>query len=180
MIYIIASIFAVLVVIIDQLTKAYVAANVPLASLASDTTPIIEGVLDLTHVHNNGGAWGLLGGYTWVLLSLTLLIMIVCIAMLIKNGFKSKLLFCSVCLILAGGLGNMIDRIFRGGVVVDFLQFHFWPTFPIFNIADIAVCVGAGLLLLYFIIDIYKEHKSRKMRFFEANEIIKETAEEEK
>lgn len=176
MIYIIASILAVLVVVVDQLSKAYVSANIPLAGATDKAEPLIKGVIDITHVHNNGGAWGLLGGYTWLLLAITLLIMIVCIAMLIKNGFKSKLLFCSVCLILSGGIGNMIDRIFRKGIVVDFLQFDFWPSFPIFNIADICVCIGAGLLFVYFVVDIYKDRKAQKERFLIANGIIEKQA----
>ena len=167
--YIVACVVFVLVIIADQFTKLYVVANIPLANAASDTIPLIKGVIDLTHIHNNGGAWGLLGGYTWLLLGITLMVMIICIAMLIKNGFKSKLLFWAVLLILAGGIGNMIDRIIRGGSVVDFLQFHFWPTFPVFNVADIAVCLGAGLLILYFLCDIYKDRKEQKIRATEAN-----------
>lgn len=167
--YILAILFSILVIVADQLSKLYVLENVPLANAVSDTTPLIKGIVDLTHIHNNGGAWGMLGGYTWVLLGVTIVVMIICIAMLIKNGFKSKLLFWSVLLILAGGIGNMIDRIFRGGAVVDFLQFHFWPTFPVFNIADIAVCIGAGLLILYFLVDIYNERKNQKNVLEEVN-----------
>ena len=175
MLYLIAGIISALIVLADQLSKAYIVANVPLANSASDTFPLIKGLIDITHVHNNGGAWGMLGGQTWILLALTLLIMIICVAMLVKNGFKSKTLFLSICLILAGGIGNMVDRIFNGGIVVDFLQFHFWPEFPVFNIADIAVCVGAGLLLLYYVLDIIKERKLRKARLIETN-----TTEEER
>ncbi len=174
MLYLIAGIISALIILADQLSKAYVVANIPLANSASDTAPLIKGLIDITHVHNNGGAWGMLGGHTWILLALTLLIMIVCVAMLVKNGFKSKTLFVSICFILAGGIGNMIDRIFNGGIVVDFLQFHFWPEFPVFNIADIFVCIGAGLLLLYYILDILKERKLRKARLIEANIIAEE------
>jgi signal peptidase II len=167
--YIFASLVFVLVILADQLSKLYIIANVPLANLSSDTIVLIDGVIDITHINNYGAAWGILGGYTWLLLALTLFIMVVCLAMIIKNGLKSKLLFWSVALILAGGIGNMIDRIFRNGAVVDFLQFSFWPSFPIFNIADIAVCVGSGLLILYFIVDIYKDHKAQLARFNETN-----------
>lgn len=162
--YIIASILFVLIIAADQLTKFYVLANVPMANAASDSVPLIKGIIDLTHIHNYGGAWGLLGGYTWLLLGITLIVMILCITMLIKSGLKNKLLFWSVALIMAGGIGNMIDRVIRGGAVVDFLQFHFWPSFPVFNIADIAVCIGAGLLILYFLFDILKESNARKIR----------------
>ena len=51
----------------------------------------------------------------------------------------------------------MIDRVFRDGKVVDFLHFEFYPTFPVFNVADIGVVVGAGLLILYFVLDTLKD-----------------------
>ena len=56
----------------------------------------------------------------------------------------------------------MYDRIFRNGNVIDFLHFDFWPTFPIFNIADCAIVIGAGLLILYFILDTVKEFKIKR------------------
>ena len=110
MLYILAGVVSVLFLVADQITKWYGASNFTL----TDTKPFINGIIDITYVHNTGGAWGLMQGYTLVLLALTLFIMIICIAMLIKEGFKSKLLFFSVCLIISGGIGNMIDRIFRG------------------------------------------------------------------
>lgn len=170
MVYALAGLCAALFLVADQLTKSYIASHFVLA----ETKPFISGLIDFTYVHNQGGAWGLMSGYTWLLLALTLLIMIVCIAMLIKNGFKSKLLFWSVCLILSGGIGNMIDRIFRGGKVVDFIHLHFMPSFPVFNIADCAVCIGAGLLFLYFVIDMMNDRKMRKQR----EAVLDETAEQ--
>ena len=89
--------------------------------------------------------------------------MIISIYALIKYGLKNKLLFWAITLVLFGGIGNMIDRIFRGGFVVDFLHFEFWPQFPVFNIADCSIVVGAGLLILYYIIDMNKECKSCKI-----------------
>ena len=157
MLYLLAGIISLLFLVADQLTKWYIASNFTL----TQTKPFIEGLIDFTYVHNKGGAWGLMEGHTWILLSLTFFIMIVCIALLIKEGFKNKLLFFSVCLILSGGIGNMIDRIFRNGNVVDFIHLHFMPEFPVFNIADCAVCIGAGMLLLYFIIDMIKDYKIR-------------------
>ncbi len=157
MLYALAGISAVLFLVADQLTKNYFIDNLALG----ETMPFIDGFIQFTHVHNQGGAWGLMKGHTWILLSLTLLIMIICIAMLIKNGFKSKMLFWSVCLVLSGGIGNMIDRLFRDGNVVDFIHLQFIE-FPVFNIADCAVCIGAGLLFIYFIGDILNDRKLRK------------------
>ena len=163
MLYILAGIISVLFLVADQISKWYIASNFTL----TETKPFIDGLIDFTYVHNKGGAWGLMEGHTWVLLSLTMFIMIICVALLIKEGFKNKLLFFSVCLILSGGIGNMIDRLFRDGNVVDFIHLHFMPTFPVFNIADCAVCIGAFLLFLHFIIDMIKDYKLRRK-----NEVI--------
>lgn len=158
MLYLLAGIISVLFLVADQLSKWYIASNYVLA----ESKPFINGLIDFTYVNNKGGAWGLMEGHTWILLSLTFFIMIICVALLIKEGFKNKLLFFSVCLILSGGIGNMIDRIFRDGNVVDFIHLHFMPTFPVFNIADCAVCIGAGLLFVYFILDMIKDYKLRR------------------
>ena len=158
MLYLLAGFVSALFLVADHLSKWYIASNFTLA----DSKPFINGLIDLTYVNNKGGAWGLMEGHTWILLSLTFFIMIICVALLIKEGFKNKLLFFSVSLILSGGIGNMIDRIFRDGNVVDFIHLHFMPTFPVFNIADCAVCIGACLLLLHFIIDMIKDYKIRR------------------
>ena len=65
-------------------------------------------------------------------------------------------------LVVSGGVGNLIDRIFRDGKVIDFLHFEFWPQFPVFNVADCAIVVGVGLLILYFVIDTVNEYKFKK------------------
>lgn len=128
-----------------------------------ESREFIDGFLDISYIHNTGGAWGILSGYTWVLLSLSIVVILICITLLIKTGAQNKLLFWAVTLVVTGGAGNLIDRIFRGGKVVDFLHFEFYPTFPVFNIADIAVVVGAGLLILYYILDTAKEYKNKKI-----------------
>ena len=176
MLYLLAGIVSVLFLVADQISKWYIASNFVLA----ESKPFINGLIDFTYVNNKGGAWGLMEGHTWILLSLTFFIMIICVALLIKEGFKNKLLFFSVCLILSGGIGNMIDRIFRQGNVVDFIHLHFMPTFPVFNIADCAVCIGAGLLFVYFILDMVKDYKLRRnneVRFHYAADENKETME---
>ena len=103
----------------------------------------------------------MLGGSRWFLIGLTAVIMVVLIILLVKNAKKSRLFFWAGCLIVSGGIGNMIDRIFRGGEVVDFLHTVF-IRFPVFNIADCAVVIGAGLLILYFILDTKNDIKKEK------------------
>ena len=157
--FVVATIVAVLFLAVDQITKYIVMANMELGQ----TIGFIEGFLDFTYIHNDGGAWGMLGGYRWLLLVVTAVMMITIIVLLILSGKKSKLFFWAGCLIVSGGLGNMIDRVFRGGEVVDFLHATFID-FPVFNIADCAVVIGAGLLILYFVIDTVKESKEKLIK----------------
>lgn len=155
--FVLAGVVAALFLVADQLTKYIVMTNMELYQKVD----FIDGFMNFTYIHNNGGAWGMLGGYTWLLVAVTALIMVGLIVALIKIGRNSRLFFWAGCLILSGGIGNMIDRIFRDGNVVDFLRVEFID-FPIFNIADCAVVIGAGLLILYFIVDTVKESKQKK------------------
>ena len=161
--FILAIICGITIIIADQYSKIFIISHYTLG----ESTKLLNGVIDLTYIHNRGGAWGMLSGYTWALLSITLVIMLVCIALLFKYGLKNKLIFWSITLMLAGGVGNMIDRIFRDGNVVDFLQFAFFKQFPVFNVADIAVCIGAGLLVLYFVLDTLKESLGKRKKLQE-------------
>lgn len=156
--YILAAITGVLVLLADQFTKVYIQNNFEMAK----SYEFLPGFIDITYIHNDGGAWGMLGGYTWLLLSVTIVVMLVCIALLLKYGARDKLMFWSITLVLSGGIGNMIDRVFRDGNVIDFLHFEFWPTFPVFNVADCAIVVGSGLLVLYFFKGIIEEEKQKR------------------
>ena len=155
---ILALVCGAVILVVDQLTKYLISSNMVLG----ESKPFIDGFMNITYIHNTGGAWGLLSGYTWVLLSLTVIVMLICVTLLLKTGIKNKLLFWAMTLVIFGGIGNLIDRLFRDGNVVDFLHFEFIPTFPVFNIADISVVAGSGLLILYFIVDTVKETKKAK------------------
>lgn len=156
--YIMALVTGVLVLVADQLTKYFIVSNFQLY----EGSDFIKGLIDIVYIHNTGGAWGVLRGKTWWLLSMTLVIMAFCVVILFKSRTKSRLVFWAMTLIVSGGIGNLIDRIFRGGNVVDFLQFAFWKDFPVFNVADCAIVVGVGMLLLYFVLDTVKEAKLKK------------------
>jgi signal peptidase II len=156
--YILALLCGVIILGVDQYTKYYIVSNYALG----ESSEFINGFIDIIYINNKGGAWGILNGYTWVLLAITALLMIVCFTLLLKLGRQNKLIFWSISFILFGGLGNMIDRIFRDGNVVDFLHFEFYPTFPIFNVADCAVVFGAFLLMAYYVYDIIKDFKQKK------------------
>lgn len=156
--YILAAVTAVLALVADQFTKVYISNNFEMAK----SYEFLPGLIDITYIHNDGAAWGMLGGYTWLLLSITMVVMLICIALLLKYGMRDKLLFWSAMLILSGGLGNMIDRIFRSGMVIDFLHFEFWPTFPVFNVADCAIVIGTCLLAFYFFKSLIDEEKQKR------------------
>jgi len=156
--YILAVVSAAVVLLIDQFSKMYIVGNYALF----ESHPFIKGLFNITFVENGGGAWGMFSGNTMFLLVVTAAIMIVCVYLLTQKAKNKPIYFWAICLVLAGGLGNMLDRIFRGGLVVDFIQFDFWKDFPVFNIADCAIVIGCGLLILHFLIEWIEEIKEKK------------------
>lgn len=131
-------------VAIDQIIKKAVVSTMALY----ETIPVIQDVFHITYIHNTGAAFSMMDGMRIVLIMLPLVL--VCAAliyMFIKRKTGHPLLMTSVALIAGGGIGNLIDRISMG-FVVDYLDFR---VFPIFNMADICVCVGCGLLILYIL-----------------------------
>lgn len=129
----------------DQLIKGWaIEVLKPAASI-----DIIPNVLSLHYHENFGAAWGILQGQRWLLLAVTGVVLAVLLAGLLLGKFQGPLMRTSITLILAGGLGNLLDRAFHpGGFVVDYIYFE--PiNFPIFNLADICVCIGTALLAVY-------------------------------
>ena len=138
---------AALLTAADQLIKAW-AQQVLRPAVSID---VIPGVLSLYYHENFGAAWGILQGQRWLLLGVTGLLLAVLLGGLLLGKFRGPLLRSAVALILAGGLGNLLDRaLHEGGFVVDYIYFEL-INFPIFNLADICVCVGTGLLALYIL-----------------------------
>ncbi|MBO5019441.1 MAG: signal peptidase II [Clostridia bacterium] len=156
--FIVAILSGLAVLVIDQLTKYFIISNFSLG----ESTGFIKGLIDIVYIHNEGAAWGMLSGKTWVLVAFTTVAMCFCVYLLWKYGRDNKLMLMGLSLVVSGGVGNLIDRIFRNGKVIDFLHFEFWPEFPVFNVADCAIVVGVGLLILYFMIDTVNEYKSKK------------------
>lgn len=154
--YILAAVVAIIVLAADRFSKYIVSNNL----IPGTSYDFIPGFMDVTYIENDGAAWGMLGGYTWLLISITIVVMLAGIALLLKWGLKDKVLFWAAMLILSGGIGNMIDRIFNGGFVVDFLNFTFID-FPVFNIADCSIVIGAGLIILSLFKSILDEQKQK-------------------
>ncbi len=123
----------------DQLAKLLVARRLPLGS----SIPILPW-LSLTHVHNRGVAFSLLGSVSWALpagIALTLLFVLFYNRARWTHGTAAQ---AGLALLAGGALGNLADRV-RVGAVVDYIDLSVWP---VFNLADVAVTAGAALLVL--------------------------------
>ena len=141
-------VLSVAVVLLDQLSKAYIARNF----LEFEFIRVLA-VLDITCMHNVGAAFSFLasasGWQRWVFIGLAVVVSIGLTIWLFKLPRGAQpLLAAGLALVLGGALGNVIDRI-RLGYVIDFIHFH-WDRayFPAFNVADSAITVGAACLLL--------------------------------
>lgn len=141
----------------DQLVKHLVAGTM----LLNQTIPVIRNFFHITYIHNDGAAFGIMAGKSIFLIGLPALMMVagIIIIILLRNRLD-RLPLISIALITGGGIGNLIDRSIYG-YVIDFIDFKIWN--PIFNIADIAVCVGCALLIFYMlVIDGKKNGNSNK------------------
>lgn len=110
---------------------------------------VIENFFSLTYVENRGAAFGFLQGAKWLFIILTIIICVLCAVYYVrlKRENKYKLTRAAIVLICSGAIGNLIDRLFRGYVVDMFNFYIFGFDYPVFNFADICVCIGALLLL---------------------------------
>ena len=136
---------------------------------------LIPGVFRFTYVENTGAAFGSFSDNRWVFMIISILGIALMIIYLWKFRPESKLACTALSMIIGGGIGNMIDRLFYKGslpdtvgenVVIDFLDFcafpEIWPW--VFNVADSFVCVGAGILMTWCVISIIKEAKLEKQK----------------
>jgi len=137
---------AIPVLLIDQISKIAVQSSLALRQ----SRQLIPGILNISHVTNDGAAFGILRGRNWMFVLITL-VAIGFIFVYYKNFKDSSWMKVSLGFLLGGALGNFIDRI-RIQQVIDFIEFRIdaigfrWPTF---NVADIAVCIGAVMLLTH-------------------------------
>ena len=138
MIYIIS----ILTFMLDQVAKWYVRSHFRLG----ESVPVVPDVFHWTYIVNHGAAFGVLMNQRWILLLVVVLLlgaMYVGRKKLARSPLYARI---GTGTLLGGALGNAWDRLYLGGVV-DFFDFRVWP---IFNIADIGICIGVPLLILYF------------------------------
>lgn len=157
--YILSLIVIVILAVVDQLIKVWAIANLK----GADSIELIKfgslKVIDLTYLENDGAVFGSFSGMTTMLIVVSIVMVLVCGYFLFKYGKSSKLLTTSLTLIIGGGIGNAIDRIFRDGRVVDYIEVKLF-NFAIFNFADMCVVVGTILMILYLILSETKERKA--------------------
>ncbi|MBQ2717441.1 MAG: signal peptidase II [Clostridia bacterium] len=131
------------IVLVDQITKTIIDAN-------NVHIEVIEGVFSISNVRNEGAAFSLFAGKDWAqtfFIVMTVVILIALCVYLVFSKKESKMFKSSMVMIMAGAVGNLIDRIALRSVR-DFIYPHFFANF---NVADIFVCVGALLLAIYII-----------------------------
>ncbi len=145
----IETLLLVLIIFLDQLTKGWIESFLDLY----ESLELIPGFFSLTYARNTGAAWSILSGQMTFFIVLTTAVLIGLIAVMIKTPKESKWTRISLTLMMAGAIGNFIDRL-SFSYVRDFLDFIiFGYDFPIFNIADISLCIGVGLLALVTFMD---------------------------
>ncbi len=131
---------AIGIILLDQISKFLIENSMELG----DSLPVIEGIFHITYILNPGAAFGILENQR-------LFFILIATIMILMTGYiypripqKSKMLRLGVGMLFGGAVGNLIDRI-RTGLVVDFFDFKIWP---IFNIADIFIVVGVGMIII--------------------------------
>ena len=144
--------------LVDFFSKLAVMTNMEIGEVGS--IPLIKDFLHLTYITNKGAAFGSLSDSRWIFMSVSCVLIAVLTVLILLFKKANTLFYVATSLILSGGIGNMIDRI-AYGYVVDFIDFRgIWSY--IFNGADSFVCVGAGLLVLWYILEEVKNYKSKK------------------
>jgi signal peptidase II len=158
---ILALVAVVLIAGLDQLIKFWIVGNF---ELYEDRPFLHIGSLDIMHLHfieNNGSAFSSFAGQRVLLLVMTCIGIGACAYFLIRKAKQRPLMFWSLTMILGGAVGNLIDRIFRDGKVVDYLDVKLFR-FAVFNFADIFVTVGTALLAVYILFFMEKDDKRLK------------------
>ena len=139
----------VIVFALDQLTKQWINARLPLGSYGSSGIPVIRGFLNLVHVGNTGAAWSMFSGKSTGLALLAGGTLLAIFFWRRQLGLKSPAVQLSFGLLCGGIIGNLVDRLVHGHVI-DFIDVHFGNyIYPTFNVADSGICVGVFCYVLW-------------------------------
>lgn len=162
-------VLSIAILSLDILTKLVVELNFG----KGDTLPLIRDIFHLTYVENQGIAFGMFSGGRWIFIIVSVLVLGFIAYIYSKTVHRSKFLKIGTALVYGGAIGNMLERLAKG-YVVDFFDFRLIG-FPVFNVADIAICVGAVMLLIHFL---FCEHSgaNEKMHTGEGTDNAKDNA----
>ena len=150
--YMIYLLVALAVVVLDQLTKLYVVAHF----YVGESVPVIENIFHWTYILNPGAAFGMLEGSRWLFVLIALAVMTGIWYMRREIAENGPWCTYGAALFGGGAVGNLIDRA-RQGLVIDFFDFRIWP---VFNVADIAICVGVGCIIWSILLKELQENKN--------------------
>ncbi|TMW74059.1 signal peptidase II [Alteribacter natronophilus] len=146
---------ALIIIVLDQITKWIVVQRME----QGESIPIIENVFHLTSHRNAGAAFGILQGQMWLFYIATAIVLVFVTYYIQTQGKYNPLFGTSLGLVLGGAIGNFIDRLLFNEVV-DFIDVYIGTyNFPIFNVADMALTIGVGMLIVYVFIEDRKQEK---------------------
>ena len=145
---------AILLLLIDRLTKWWVFTHLEFGR----PNNLIGNVIRLTRVHNEGGAFGIFQGGGVVFLIVSSVVSVILLLILLTMHIDSRLIRTGMAFVLAGAVGNLVDRI-QWGYVLDFFEFR---GFPIFNVADACITVGAVFIILSILFGGERDRSTRK------------------
>ena len=138
------AIVAVIALIIDQAVKYWATANIV---LNTGSKAFIPGFIQFTNIHNTGAAFSILEGARWFFVILCLVFVALIVYVLVTDIISAPGARWMAVIVMAGAIGNCIDRLICG-YVVDMIEFEFM-NFPVFNVADIYITVGAVLFVIF-------------------------------
>ena len=158
-------VFAALLVALDQWVKNWtVSAFAPppegMSATLDAAKECLPGVVELTRVHNTGAGWSSFAGQRWFLATVSAVVVGLVLFLMIRKIVRHPFGRTAAALIVAGGMGNLIDRV-RLGYVVDMFHFEFWPSYPVFNVADICIVIGGVMAAIYYLW-LYEKYDARK------------------
>lgn len=133
---------AIFICLLDQAVKWLVQTSMVLG----ESIPVLPNLFHLTYIMNPGAAFGILADQQWFFLGIVGLLLVVFFMLRRRIPRRPAYFPMAIGMLLGGALGNAIDRVRMQGVV-DFFDFRIWP---IFNVADAAICLGVGLIIFYY------------------------------
>jgi signal peptidase II len=157
--YLIVGLIILIGLVIDLVSKSIFAS---ILMYGEKEIVLIPNLLTFTYVENDGAAYGMLGGRTWLLIVVTIIFVIAFVAYFVSSKTSNWWHNIGIALILSGAVGNFVDRIFFKGIVRDFIHIKFFDF--VFNLADMYITFGVICFGVYIIIEMVKEIKEKKSK----------------